>query len=172
MSPLFLAFMFLRTEYYPLSGLFGDWFCYFFDYTIAICGFTGQFHSFFLASFRYICLFHDGFMFEYNISPKVNLLFCYLITIINSWSSLLFQTGIEKNIAHRSQFFLNLEQNSSCKIRCLQLLIHSVFSFSLCRIHTQLLKNLLYHLRFHLHNHLNFHLNILYHHLLQETYFL
>ena len=71
MSPLFLAFMFLRTEYYPLSELFGDWFCYFFDYTIAICGFTGQFHSFFLASFRYICLFHDGFMFKYNISPKV-----------------------------------------------------------------------------------------------------
>ena len=84
MSPLFLAFMFLRTEYYPLSELFGDWFCYFFDYTIAICGFTGQFHSFFLASFRYICLFHDGFMFEYNISPKVNLLFFALYSTPNN----------------------------------------------------------------------------------------
>ena len=79
LSPFFLIFLYLRTKYYPLKDTFGEYFCHFFNYLLPIGAFAGQFHSFFLTSFRYICLFHDDFLIKYNISPKVSTV-VYLIT--------------------------------------------------------------------------------------------
>ena len=84
-SPFYIIFLFLRTSYYPLKDLLGEGMCYFYDYLLVIGAFAGQFHSFYLTAFRYICLFHDDFMLRYNIRPKVQYLFvnwCYKYKIL------------------------------------------------------------------------------------------
>ena len=91
-SPFYIIFLFLRTSYYPLKDLFGDYgegMCHFYDYLLVIGAFAGQFHSFFLTAFRYICLFHDDFMLRYNIQPKVR----YLIVNLSFLKSL-FKTTV------------------------------------------------------------------------------
>ena len=91
-SPFYIIFLFLRTSFYPLKDLFGDYgegMCHFYDYLLVIGAFAGQFHSFFLTAFRYICLFHDDFMLRYNIQPKVRYLIVnlsFLKKVIQNYS--------------------------------------------------------------------------------------
>ena len=57
---------------YPFNDYFGDAGCYIFSYARVIGNFIIQLHSFFLATFRYVCLFHDNFLLKFNLSPKVS----------------------------------------------------------------------------------------------------
>ena len=66
--------LYLILDYwvYPLKDYIGDTGCYFFIYGRNIGNFTMQLHSFFVATFRYVCLFHDKFLLKFNISPSVS----------------------------------------------------------------------------------------------------
>ena len=58
---------------YPLNELLGDTGCYAVIYGRHIGNFIIQFHSFFLAIFRYTCLFHGNFLFRFNLTPDVSI---------------------------------------------------------------------------------------------------
>ena len=68
----YLIVLGIRTTYYPMKDLFGEGFCHFFNFIEGYGAFIGQFHSFFLTTFRYICLFHTDDMMKHEITPKVN----------------------------------------------------------------------------------------------------
>ena len=60
--------------YYPLKDLFGELgeaFCHFFAFLEIYGAFVGQFHSFFMTVYRYICLFHSDELLQNDITPKV-----------------------------------------------------------------------------------------------------
>ena len=57
---------------YPFKDYIGDAGCYIFIYARVIGNFIIQLHSFFLATFRYVCLFHDNFLLKFNLSPNVS----------------------------------------------------------------------------------------------------
>ena len=57
---------------YPMKDYIGDIGCYMFVYGRDIGGFIIQLHSFFIATFRYICLFHDNFLLRFNLTPHVS----------------------------------------------------------------------------------------------------
>ena len=60
--------------YYPLKDLFGELgeaFCHFFAFLEIDGAFVGQFHSFFMTVYRYICLFHSDELLQNDITPKV-----------------------------------------------------------------------------------------------------
>ena len=42
-----------------------------------------QLQSFFVATFRYICLFHDDFLFRFSLSPKVSI---YISAAASGWA--------------------------------------------------------------------------------------
>ena len=67
---------------YPFKDYIGDTGCYMFIYGRDIGNFIIQLHSFFLATFRYVCLFHDMFLLKFNLSPNVsnNLIFLELVS--------------------------------------------------------------------------------------------
>ena len=66
-----MAFYMLRATFYPLNAIFGDIYCYLCNFLEPWAAFMGQFHSFFLTLFRYICLFHEEWLFVHRITPKV-----------------------------------------------------------------------------------------------------
>ena len=57
---------------YPLNDYVGDTGCYLIIYGRDIGNFIIQIHSFFVATFRYVCLFHDDFLQKFNLSPNVS----------------------------------------------------------------------------------------------------
>ena len=57
---------------YPLNDYVGDTGCYLIIYGRDIGNFTIQLHSFFVATFRYVCLFHENFLQKLDLSPKVS----------------------------------------------------------------------------------------------------
>ena len=59
---------------YPLNELLGDTGCYLVIYGRNIWNFIFQLHSFFMAIFRYTCLFHGNFLLRFNLTPKVNII--------------------------------------------------------------------------------------------------
>ena len=42
-----------------------------------------QLHSFFLAIFRYTCLFHENFLLRFNLTPNVSIITCIITSITN-----------------------------------------------------------------------------------------
>ena len=50
----------------------GDTGCYMLIYSRNIGFFIMELQSFFVATFRYVCLFHDNFLFKFNLSPDVS----------------------------------------------------------------------------------------------------
>ena len=68
---VYLVFLGLKTIHYPMKDLVGGRFCHFFSFLEPYGAFVGQFHSFFMTVFRYVCLFHSEKMLRHNISPKV-----------------------------------------------------------------------------------------------------
>ena len=57
---------------YPMKDYIGDTGCYMFVYGRDIGGFIIELHSFFIATFRYVCLFHDNFLLRFNLTPHVS----------------------------------------------------------------------------------------------------
>ena len=57
---------------YPLNDYVGDNGCYLIIYGRDIGLWTCQLHSFFVATFRYVCLFHDKLLQKFDLSPKVS----------------------------------------------------------------------------------------------------
>ena len=68
---VYLVFLGMKTIHYPMKDLVGGRFCHFFSFLEPYGAFVGQFHSFFMTVFRYVCLFHSEKMLRHNISPKV-----------------------------------------------------------------------------------------------------
>ena len=68
---LYLIFLGLRAVHYPLKDFFGETFCHLFSFLEIYGTFVGQFHSFFMTVYRYVCLFHSDGMMKHNITPKV-----------------------------------------------------------------------------------------------------
>ena len=60
--------------FYPLNAFIGDTGCYAVIYGRAIGFFIINLQSFFLATFRYTCLFHDDFLLRFNLTPNVSTL--------------------------------------------------------------------------------------------------
>ena len=50
----------------------GDTGCYMFIYGRNIGIFILQLQSFFVATFRYVCLFHENALLKFNLSPDVS----------------------------------------------------------------------------------------------------
>ena len=71
-TPFILGFYMLRTCYYPIKYIFGEEYCYISNFLEIWAAVMGQFHSFFLTMFRYVCLFHDDWLMANRISPKVS----------------------------------------------------------------------------------------------------
>ena len=59
---------------YPLNEFLGYTGCYAVIYGRNIWNFIAQLHSFFMAIFRYTCLFHGNFLLRYNLTPNVNMI--------------------------------------------------------------------------------------------------
>ena len=66
--------LYLSLEYwvYPLKEYVGDTGCYVLVYGRDIGNFITTVHSFFMAVFRYTCLFHGNFLKKSKLSPKVS----------------------------------------------------------------------------------------------------
>ena len=66
--------LYLSLDYwvYPLRDYIGDTGCYMFIYCRNIGLFNMQLQSFFVTTFRYVCLFHEKFLLKFNLSPDVS----------------------------------------------------------------------------------------------------
>ena len=66
--------LYLSSVYwvYPLKDYVGDTGCYMLVYGRDIGFVIIQLHSFFMAIFRYVCLFHDNLLLKFNLSPNVS----------------------------------------------------------------------------------------------------
>ena len=58
---------------YPLNDFVGDIACYIFNYTRNIAFTIIQMHSFFVALFRYMCLFHVNLLLSFSLSSNVSI---------------------------------------------------------------------------------------------------
>ena len=58
---------------YPLKDIFGETGCYIMTCLRNMGTFMIQLQSFFMATFRYICLFHDDFLIRFSLSPMVSI---------------------------------------------------------------------------------------------------
>ena len=56
---------------YPMNHYLGDTVCYALDYSRLIAFYAIQLQSFFHSLFRYICLFHQKFLFKLNLGAHV-----------------------------------------------------------------------------------------------------
>ena len=66
---------------YPMKNIIGESGCYIFIYWQTIGVFQIQLQSFFMATFRYICLFHDDFLFRFSLSPTVSIRVTFILEI-------------------------------------------------------------------------------------------
>ena len=68
----YLMYFSLVNFVYPIKQYLGETGCYLVSF-LKNMGIMGvQLQSFFMALFRYVCLFHDSLLFKYNISPHVS----------------------------------------------------------------------------------------------------
>ena len=70
--PLILLFMSLRNIYYPMKSVIGQNGCYIYMAFNFWRWQFYQFHSFFIALFRYTILYHPKFLATFKIDPKVS----------------------------------------------------------------------------------------------------
>ena len=68
-GPLYLSLVYWV---YPMRDYIGDTGCYMFIYGRNIVIFILQLQSFFVATFRYVCLFHENVLLKFNLSPDVS----------------------------------------------------------------------------------------------------
>ena len=62
---------------YPLKDYLGETGCYLVIYLRIIGIYAIQLQSFFMATFRYICLFHNDSLLKFNLSPNVSIDFFF-----------------------------------------------------------------------------------------------
>ena len=74
MGPLSLYFS-LAYWVYPMKNIIGESGCYISFYWQTIGSFGILLQSFFVATFRYICLLHEDFLLGFSLSPTVSTLF-------------------------------------------------------------------------------------------------
>ena len=101
--PFYVVYCNLRIHYYPLKDLFGAYgieICHFMNFAEILAVLVAQFHSFFLTSFRYICLFHDDVMTKFNVGPK--LLGQLKVSL---YYKELFESSIRVNTRFKNTFF-------------------------------------------------------------------
>ena len=75
-NPFIMPFsLYLSLIYwvYPLKDIFGETGCYIMTCLRNMGTFMIQLQSFFMATFRYICLFHDDFLIRFSLSPMVSI---------------------------------------------------------------------------------------------------
>ena len=60
---------------YPLKNIIGESGCYIFIYWQTVGTFVIQLQSFFVATFRYICLFNKDFLLRFHLSPTVSIIY-------------------------------------------------------------------------------------------------
>ena len=70
LTPVYLLVMILRSLYYPVKDITGQYFCYFVTYSEVFIIFYVQFQTFFMTLYRYICLFHDKILIDFGLHPR------------------------------------------------------------------------------------------------------
>ena len=114
---VYLVFLGMKTIHYPMKDLVGGRFCHFFSFLEPYGAFVGQFHSFFMTVFRYVCLFHSEKMLRHNISPKVTPLlwkynnFCQILVI---GRGKLFMNTVIPHIVSALEYFPPLKSIRIC----------------------------------------------------------
>ena len=83
MGPYMLYFS-MVTFVYPMKDYIGEFGCYNVNYMKTAGVIYMQLQSFFMALFRYICLFHDNLLLKYDLSPQVrrSIHFCIRFELI------------------------------------------------------------------------------------------
>ena len=69
--PFYAIWAMSKSLYYPIKDLYGPSMCYIATYVELFLFYLVQFQTFFITLYRYICLFHDDFLFNLNIHPRV-----------------------------------------------------------------------------------------------------
>ena len=68
---MFVATLIAMAVYYPIKDFTGSIFCHLYIFGLAWVNIFGQSLTFFITLFRYICLYHDGKLSAWRITPKV-----------------------------------------------------------------------------------------------------
>ena len=69
--PMYALVVICRALYYPIKDLTGTVACYCITYLELFSLFLAQFQTFFITVYRYICLFHDQFLINMDLHPRV-----------------------------------------------------------------------------------------------------
>ena len=80
-----------------MKNIIGESGCYIFIYWQTIGNFAILLQSFFMATFRYICLLHDDFLLRFRLSPTVSIWFSSRIQN-SSWKSRQLQLSSDQKI--------------------------------------------------------------------------
>ena len=67
-----------------MKNILGQSGCYIFIYWQTIGAFVIQLQSFFMATFRYICLFHKDFLLRFRLSPTVSIMAIRVVEFLKS----------------------------------------------------------------------------------------
>ena len=70
MPPYVAAYM-LKSCYYPIKDIIGEFFCHVVHVTEVYSAITQQCHTFFVTLFRYICIYHEVKIMELKITARV-----------------------------------------------------------------------------------------------------
>ena len=98
MGPLSL-YLSLIYWVYPMKNIIGESGCYIFIYWQTIGNFAILLQSFFMATFRYICILHEDFLLRFRLSPTVSIWFSSRIQNQNSnWKSRQHQLSSDQKI--------------------------------------------------------------------------
>jgi hypothetical protein len=73
MIPLSLLWINMDYPMYSLKYFIGETGCYIFHYLRYLGTFAFQLQSFFVATFRYICLLNEDLLFRFSLSPEVSI---------------------------------------------------------------------------------------------------
>ena len=104
--------LFLSLAYwiYPLKDYIGETGCYLLIYGRDIGSYITSTHSFFMAMFRYNCLFNGHFLKKINLSPNVSSCFKSVQTKVLYMSSSFFLFGVEtRDFSHAEK------ERTACK---------------------------------------------------------
>ena len=68
--PFYAIWAMSKSLYYPIKDIYGSKMCFIATYIELFLFYLVQFQTFFITLYRYICLFHDDFLFNLDIHPK------------------------------------------------------------------------------------------------------
>ena len=122
---------------YPLNELLGDTGCYIVIYGRNMGIHIIQLNSFFLAIFRYTCLFHEHFLLRFNLTPNVSIINVNVKCNVTRTRVFLTEFCIEKYIMPHvkqklSKYFLYKSQKVQAFLSWLHNSIYNFFHTTLC----------------------------------------